>query len=225
MLNSLSSAIAAVSALGPEWLQPDAILTKFGNWAFVAVLIIVFLECGLLLFFLPGDSLLFVTGLFIATGAISVPLWLACLLIGIAAIAGNLVGYWIGARVGPNLFDRPDSRLLNPDHIVQTHKFFERYGSSAIILARFVPIVRTFITAMAGVGRMNYAAYTRYSIIGGFLWATTITCLGYFLGSVPWVKANIEIIAVLIVVISVVPIGIEYLRSRKDKTADETTAG
>jgi membrane-associated protein len=121
---SLPHALAAVSALGPEWIQPTYILEKFGTAAFVAVLVIIFIECGLFVFFLPGDSLLFVTGLFISTGAINVPLWLACVLLSLAAWAGNLSGYAIGRKVGPSLFHRPDSKLLNPEGIAKTHAFF-----------------------------------------------------------------------------------------------------
>jgi membrane-associated protein len=213
-------AVAAVTALGPEWIQPAYILEKFGTAAFIAVMVIIFVECGLLIFFLPGDSLLFVTGLFISTGQIGVPLWLACVLLSLAAWAGNLSGYAIGRKVGPSLFHRPDSRLLNPEGIAKTHAFFEKYGPKAIVLGRFVPIVRTFITAMAGVGRMDYKVYGTYSLVGGILWAAGLTVLGYFLGQNEFVQKNIELIAILIVVLSLVPAGIEWLRSRNaDKGA------
>ncbi len=209
---------AAVTALGPEWLQPDAILERFGTWAVVAVLVILFVECGLLIFFLPGDSLLFVTGLFIATGAIATPLWLAIALMAVAAIAGNLVGYWIGAKVGPPLFERPNSRLVKPKHVAQTHAFFEKYGARSIVLARFVPIVRTFITALAGVAHMDYRKYARYSIIGGLAWVVLVTLLGYFLGNrFPAIEHNIELIAIIIVAISVLPIGFEILKARRER--------
>jgi membrane-associated protein len=213
---SHSPAIAAVSALGPEWIQPTYILERFGTAAFVAVLVIIFIECGLLVFFLPGDSLLFVTGLFISTGQIGVPLWLACILLSLAAWLGNLSGYAIGRRVGPSLFHRPDSKLLSPEGIAKTHAFFEKYGPKAIVLGRFVPIVRTFITAMAGVGRMDVRVYGTYSLVGGVLWAAGLTVLGYFLGQNAFVQKNIEIIAILIVVISVIPAGIEWWRSRHE---------
>ncbi len=217
---TFAPALAAVSALGPEWIQPTYILEKFGTAAFIAVLVIIFIECGLLVFFLPGDSLLFVTGLFIATGQISVPLWLACVLLSVAAVAGNISGYWIGYRVGPSLFHRPDSRLLNPDGIAKTHAFFEKYGPKAIVLARFVPIVRTFITAMAGVGRMEFRTYVTYSAVGGVLWASSLTILGYYLGTYDFVKKNIEFIAVLIVVISLLPAGYEWWKSRRETGAE-----
>ena len=211
---SLPHALAAVSALGPEWIQPTYILEKFGTAAFIAVLVIIFIECGLFVFFLPGDSLLFVTGLFISTGQIGVPLWLACILLSLAAWLGNLSGYAIGRKVGPSLFHRPNSKLLNPEGIAKTHAFFEKYGTKAIVLGRFVPIVRTFITAMAGVGRMDARVYATWSLVGGVLWAAGLTILGYFLGQNAFVQKNIELIAILIVVISVIPAGIEWWRSR-----------
>jgi membrane-associated protein len=208
-----------VVALGPDWIQPQNILERFGTAAFVAVLVIVFIECGLFVFFLPGDSLLFVTGLFISTGQIGVPLWLACLLLSVAAVAGNLCGYGIGRKVGPPLFHRPDSRLLKPEYVEQTHGFFERYGPRAIVLARFVPIVRTFITAMAGVGKMDFRTYAVYSAIGGVLWATGLTVLGYYLGHIEFVQKNIELIAILIVVLSILPAAWEWMRARREAHA------
>lgn len=179
---------AAVTALGPEWLQPDSILERFGTWAVVAVLVILFVECGLLIFFLPGDSLLFVTGLFVATGAIQTPLWLALLLMSIAAVAGNLVGYWVGRKAGPPLFERPNSRLIKPKHVAQTHEFFEKYGARSIILARFVPIVRTFAPVAAGVGHMPWRRYTLYNFIGAMLWGFGLTMVGYVIAFIPWVR-------------------------------------
>jgi membrane-associated protein len=209
--------LAAVSAIGPEWIQPTYILEKFGTAAFIAVLVIIFIECGLLVFFLPGDSLLFVTGLFISTGQIGVPLWLACVLLTLAAWLGNLSGYAIGRKVGPSLFHRPNSKLLNPEGIAKTHAFFEKYGTRAIVLGRFVPIVRTFITAMAGVGKMDFRVYATYSLVGGILWAAGLTILGYFLGQNEFVQKNIELIAILIVVVSLLPAAFEWWRSRKDR--------
>jgi membrane-associated protein len=217
----LASADAAVTALGPEWIQPTYILDKFGGWAFAAVLVIIFVECGLFIFFLPGDSLLFVTGLFIANAAaglkpgIDVPLWLACVLLSIAAVAGNACGYWIGYKAGPPLFHRPESRLLKPEYVEKTHEFFDRYGVRAIVLARFVPVVRTFITAMAGVGRMEFRTFITYSAIGGVIWAAGLTILGYFLGQNAFVQKNIEFIAILIIAVSLIPAAVEWLRARK----------
>ena len=216
MISAATSVMAAVPALGPEWLDPQN-LAQFGTAAFWIALLIIFAECGLLIgFFLPGDSLLFMVGLFIASGVINIPLWLACLLLTIAAIAGNLVGYWIGYRAGPPLFNKPDSRLFRQEYVDKTHGFFEKYGPRAIVLARFVPIVRTFITAMAGVGRMDFRVYATYSAIGGALWATGVTMAGYFLGNIPFVKDNIELILIGIVAVSVIPVAIEAYRHRKE---------
>jgi membrane-associated protein len=207
--------LAIVHTLGPQWMQPTYWLDKFSGAAFIAVLVIVFIECGLFVFFLPGDSLLFVTGLYISTGTIGVPLWLACILLSIAAVGGNIVGYLIGRRIGPSLFDKPDSRFFKPQYIQSTHEFFTKYGPKAIVMARFVPVVRTFITAMAGVGNMNQRMYTSYSVIGGVLWASGLTILGYFLGHIQFVQKNIDLIAIAIVIVSVMPAVLEWQRNRK----------
>ncbi len=200
----------------PDWLAPEQLILAFGTFALLGVLVIVFAECGLLAgFFLPGDSLLFTVGLLVAGGVLRSPLWLACLLICLAAVLGNLVGYWIGRRVGPALFRRPDSRLFRAEYVEKTHAFFDRYGGRAIILARFVPIVRTFITAMAGVGRMDFRTYATYSAIGGVLWGAGLTVLGYFLGQVTFVRENLEPILLAIVALSVLPIAAELMRARR----------
>jgi len=183
----------------------------------IGVVGIIFAECGLLIgFFLPGDSLLFVTGLLIAQhNVIHTPLWLACLLLSIAAVAGNIVGYWIGRKAGPAIFNRPDSRFFKQEYVERAHDFFKRHGVRAIVLARFVPIVRTFITVTAGVARMTPRVYVAYSLIGGVIWATGLTVLGHQLGHVNFIKNNIEIIAIGIVVISFIPVGLELLRGRR----------
>jgi membrane-associated protein len=206
-------------ALGPEWLKPDFILQWLGPWALVGLAVIIFAECGLLLgFFLPGDSLLFTAGLFVADGAIATPLWAVCALLVGAAVLGNACGYWIGYSAGPAVFDKPQSRLFKPAHVAKTQEFFDRYGNRAIVLGRFVPIVRTFITVMAGVGRMNARRYLTYSIIGGVAWAAGVTVLGYWLGQFAVVKANIELMLVVIVLLSVLPMIIEVLRARRNRT-------
>ena len=205
-------------ALGPEWLKPDTIIEWLGPWALVGLALIVFAECGLLLgFFLPGDSLLFTAGLFVASGAIRTPLWLTCLILAVAAFAGNATGYAIGRKAGPAIFDKPKSRLFKPSHVAKTQEFFDKYGNRAIVLGRFVPVVRTFITVMAGVGQMEAKRYLTYSLIGGVAWAAGVTVLGYFLGQFDVVKNNIELMLILIVLLSVVPIIIEILRARRDR--------
>jgi membrane-associated protein len=202
-------------ALLPDWLDATHILNSLGPYAMVGVLIIVFAECGLLIgFFLPGDSLLFTAGLLVATGSIKMPLVWFCLLIVISACAGNLVGYGIGYRAGPAIFNKPDSRLFRQEYVDKTHAFFDRYGARAIVLARFVPIVRTFITVIAGVGRMDFRKYAIYSTIGGVIWGAGVTVLGYFLGQITFVRANIEAMLILIVLVSVIPIALELIRAR-----------
>ena len=209
---------AAVTALGPEWLDPQTLLTGLGDIAFWVVLGIIFAECGLLIgFFLPGDSLLFITGLFIASGFISINIWLACLLLLTAAIVGNAVGYGIGYKVGPALFRREDSRLFKKEYVEKTHAFFDKYGGRAIILARFVPIVRTFITAIAGVARMDFRRFMLFTAIGGVIWAVGVTLAGYFLGTIPFVKDNIEAILLLVVLVSVIPIVWEFIKHRRQR--------
>jgi membrane-associated protein len=204
-----------------DFLDPQHLITTFG---LLGLLVIVFAECGLLIgFFLPGDSLLFVAGLVAAgglTGVSFVPLWLLLIVVPIAAIAGNLVGYWIGYRAGPAIFKKPESRLFKAEYVEKAHGFFEKYGARTIVLARFVPIVRTFATVMAGASRMNFRVYAVYTVIGGILWGAGITALGYWLGQVKFISDNIELIAILIVVVSVVPMAIELLRARrKSRTA------
>jgi len=218
----LTSALAPtlVHALGPGWLNPETLLTTLGAIAFWVVLAIIFAECGLLIgFFLPGDSLLFIVGLFIASGAINVNIALACVLLFIAALVGNIVGYWIGAKAGPTIFRRPDSKLFKQEYVDHAHRFFDHYGPRAIVLARFVPIVRTFITVVAGVGRMDFRRYLIFSAVGAVLWAVGVTLLGYFLGNIEFVKAHIELILILVVVISVIPLIIEFIRHRLKRTA------
>ncbi len=204
-------------ALGPSWLDPEHLLNMLGPYVLVGLCMIIFAECGLLIgFFLPGDSLLFTAGLFVAAGFVDTPIWLVCALLTVCAVAGNVVGYGIGYKVGPVLFSRPDSTVLKREYVDKTHDFFERYGARAIVLARFVPIVRTFITAIAGVGRMNPRTYLTYSVVGGIAWATGVTLLGFWLGRIPFVKDNIELMLIGIVLLSIVPIIGELVRARRE---------
>ncbi|MDH5278711.1 MAG: VTT domain-containing protein [Actinomycetota bacterium] len=202
--------------LGPEWLDPQSLLESFGPWALLAILAIVFAECGLLVgFFLPGDSLLFAAGILVASGFIDTPIWLVCLLITVAAVAGNLTGYWIGYKFGPAVFNREESRFFRREYVERTKHFFDRYGARAIVLARFVPIVRTFITAMAGAARMRYRQFAIYTVVGGVLWGFGVTLLGYYLGNIAFIKNNIEYILIAVVLLSVVPIYYELRRARR----------
>ncbi|MDX3429605.1 VTT domain-containing protein [Streptomyces sp. ME01-18a] len=210
-------------ALGPSWLDPDYLLNTFG---LPGLLLIVFAESGLLIgFFLPGDSLLFTTGLLVTTGDLKYPLWLVCVLVALAAIIGDQVGYLFGRKVGPALFKRPDSRLFKQENVEKAHEFFEKYGPKSLVLARFVPIVRTFTPIIAGVSRMNYRSFITFNIIGGVLWGVGVTLLGAALGKIDFVHQNIEMILILIVLISVVPIAIEFLRARSRSKKEAAQRG
>lgn len=199
-------------ALNP--LDPKDLIHTFGM---IGVWAILFAETGLLVgFFFPGDSLLFTAGLLVADGHyLHQPLWLVCLLIAVAAVAGDQVGYLFGKRVGPSLFRRPDSRLFKQQNVQRANDFFARYGARSVVLARFVPVVRTFTPIIAGVSRMRYRTFAVYNILGGALWGTGVTVLGYFLGQIGFVRSNIEFILLGIVLVSVLPIGVQLLRARR----------
>ncbi|NUQ99744.1 MAG: hypothetical protein HOY79_25390 [Streptomyces sp.] len=210
-------------ALGPSWLDPNYLLDTFGIWG---LLLIVFAESGLLIgFFLPGDSLLFTTGLLITTNQLNFPLWAAIALICVAAVLGDQAGYMFGKKVGPSLFNRPDSRLFKQENVVKAHEFFEKYGPKSLVLARFVPVVRTFTPIIAGVSGMKYRSFVVFNVIGGVLWGAGVTLLGSWLGKIDFVNKNIEAILILIVLVSVIPIIIEFLRARsKAKKTPEAPA-
>jgi membrane-associated protein len=201
------------SALGASILDPESLISTFG---LIGILAIVFAESGLLIgFFLPGDSLLFTAGLLVAEGSyLQQPLWLVCPLVTVAAVTGDQFGYAFGRRFGPALFRRPDSRLFKQENLTRAQAFFAKYGARSIVLARFVPIVRTFTPIVAGASHMHYRTFLIYNIVGGILWGCGITVLGYFLGQVAFVKEHIDLILVGIVFLSVIPIGIELLRGR-----------
>nr|WP_269809512.1 VTT domain-containing protein [Kineosporia rhizophila] len=214
-------------AFGPEFLSPDTLLTNLGDVALWGSALIIFAECGLLLgFFLPGDSLLFSIGLFIGRGDIDFPIWLACLVLTLAAFAGNVVGYEIGRAAGPAIFKKEDSKLFRREYVDKTMAFFDHYGPVAIVLARFVPLVRTFITVTAGVGKMDRRRYLTYSFIGAVLWAAGLTLLGRLLGGIPLFRDHLEAGLLLLVALTVIPMAFEALRHRrKARNADpEATA-
>lgn len=204
---------AVLGAIDLSILNPEVLLGRFGSIALFVAAGIIFAECGLLLgFFLPGDSLLFVVGLFVGNGLINYGIVPVLLLLITAAILGNVVGYLIGKHAGPALFSRPDARLFKQSYLRSTEAFFERRGPMAIVLARFIPIARTFITVTAGASRMDFRRYMLYSAIGAVLWAGGITLLGFFFGNVPWIKNNIEIALILVVLVSVLPIALSHGR-------------
>ena len=200
----------------PSWLSADGLFELLGPWALVGFAAIIFMECGLFIgMFFPGDSLLFLVGMLIAGEKMHDNIFVAIAILYTAALVGNIVGYQFGSLVGPKLFNRPNSKILRPEYVQRTHDFFERYGSRAIILARFVPIVRTLITATAGIAGMDRKKFIAYSAIGAVPWVIGVVLLGYWLGNFAFVKANLELILLSFVVLSVIPIGVEILRHRK----------
>jgi membrane-associated protein len=191
------------------------VIQAYGTWTYALLFTIVFLETGLVVTpFLPGDSLLFAAGSFAALGALDVGLLFV--LLSVAAILGDTVNYAIGHYLGPKVFHYPKSRFFNPDHLRKTHTFYEKYGGKTIIIARFVPIVRTFAPFVAGIGAMSYLRFLAYNVVGGLLWVTVCLFAGYFFGNLPFVKKNFSLVILAIIVISVLPAVFEYLRHRRE---------
>lgn len=183
-----------------SYLNPDVLIPIAGYPGLTAI---IFLETGAFVFFLPGDSLLFMAGMYAGRGDLNI-LWLQALLIP-AAILGDALSYTIGARLGPALFSRPESKFFKPQHMKTAHEFYERHGGKAIILARFMPVVRTFVPVVAGIGKMPYSRFASFNIIGGASWVLSMTIGGYFLGQFEFVKKHIELIVIAIIIISVLP--------------------
>ena len=200
----------------PDWLNPQVFLANpaLAPWVVLLVCGIIFAETGLLVgFFLPGDSMLFTAGLLVATGTIKVNIWAFIALIIAAAIIGNQVGYLIGSKAGPAIFNKPNSRLFKRENVESAHAFFEKHGGKALILARFVPIIRTFVPVIVGVAQMDKRKFFLFNVIGAVLWGGGVTLLGYLLGDTfPWVRENLDIIFIIIVLVSVIPIGVEVAR-------------
>lgn len=191
----------------------DSIIRSYGSLTYGILFLIVFCETGLVITpILPGDSLLFATGTVAALG--SLDLSLIIILLSIAAIAGDTVNYWIGYLVGPKVFSKEKSRLFNKEYLDRTHHFYQKYGGKTIIIARFIPIIRTFAPFVAGVGRMTYKRFIIYNILGGIGWIVTFVLGGYFFGNIPLVKNNFALIILAIIIISILPAIIEYLRQR-----------
>ncbi|MCU6480966.1 hypothetical protein G6N77_04420 [Arthrobacter silviterrae] len=201
----------------PPWLDPIHILDNpaLGFWVVVIACSIIFAETGLLVgFFLPGDSLLFTAGLLTSTGKLPVNIGVLLILLIVCAFIGNQVGYVIGAKAGPAIFNKPDSRLFKREHVEHAHAFFEKHGGKALVLARFVPIVRTFVPVIVGVARMNMRHFVIFNAIGAVLWAGGVTLLGFILGDrFPWVQKNLDIIFIVIVLLSVIPIIVEFTKA------------
>lgn len=203
-----------IAALGPSWMEPEHLISTAG---FIGLCLVIFAEGGLLIgMIFPGESLLFTAGLLLSDGRyLDQPLWLACLCLWIAACLGNQVGYLIGRKAGPAIFSRPNSRLFKAAYVERTGEFFDQYGGRAILVARFVPVVRTLITFMAGASRMDLRVYTTYSVVGGGIWAAGATALGYRLGEVDFVREHIETIMIGIVICSFLPIAVHLHRERR----------
>lgn len=192
------------------------LVSNYGVWVYAILFLIIFTETGLVIMpFLPGDSLLFALGAVAATGGLN-PHLLVILLIT-AAILGDTLNYWIGYHLGPQVFSQTDSRWLNVKHLQRTHEFYEKYGGKTIIIARFLPIVRTFSPFVAGVGAMKYSKFLAYSVAGGILWVTSFVYLGYLFGNLPWVKNNFLLLVLGIIVLSLIPPVLEFLKHRSSK--------
>jgi membrane-associated protein len=217
------------------WLDPDTLITSFGPFALLGVCLIVFAETGLLVgFLLPGDTLLVITGLLTfygmhdlaSAGGIRIDIWWVCLAIGLSAFLGGEAGYLIGHKAGPRIFERKETGLFSIENVRRTNRFFERFGGLAVILARFVPIVRTFAPVAAGVGHMNYKKYSLYNLIGALIWGVGLTFFGYLLGFIPpvagFVREYIDVILIGAVVATLIPTLFHYFQSsRKAKKARE----
>ena len=236
-----SEAVTTNLALLPDFLDPVNLLNSFGTWFLAGLLIVVFIESGLLFPLLPGDSLLFTAGLLVAGGtAVSevginpdaqtafAPLWLLLITIPIAAVLGDQVGYIIGKRGGAALFKSNDARIFKKSYIDESHAFFEKHGPVTIFLARFVPIVRTYAPLVAGASNMRYRTFITYNVIGGIVWGAGVTLLGFWLGQFDVIQQNIDYIFIGIVLVSVIPIIFEvskrYLSSRKAPASANSAA-
>ena len=197
------------------------IIRNYGVWTYAILFLIIFMETGFVVTpFLPGDSLLFAAGTFAALGSLD-PIVLFILLFA-AAVLGDTINYWIGSVVGERTFEK-ERRFLNREHLEKTQRFYEKHGGKTIVLARFIPIVRTFAPFVAGVGTMKYRNFIFYNIVGAFLWTSLFIFGGYFVGNIPVVKENFEIVIIVIILISVLPMVVEYINSRREKKSGEPT--
>ena len=220
MISTLLFSIFSLDSTLPQ------VIAQYGNWIFVILFLIIFAETGLVIFpFLPGDSLLFIAGSVAATGAMNVHALVAALIV--AAILGDSVNFAVGRYVGPKVFSHAGKsgiwRLVKASHLQRTHDFFEKHGAFALVIGRFVPIVRTFVPFLAGVGEMKYPRFLAYNIAGGVLWITSVTYAGYMFGNIPWVKQHFHWVVIGIIVASIMPMVIQFLRERaKSKAAART---
>mgnify|MGYP001012744419 FL=1 len=200
------------------------IIASYGLWTYGVLFLIIFAETGLVVMpLLPGDSLLFAAGAFCAKPETGLNVHLMAALLLVAAILGDTVNYWVGRKIGPAVFKREDSIWLRKKHLDKAHAFFEKYGGRAVILARFVPIVRTFVPFIAGVGSMTYPRFMAYNVVGGFVWIYFFTYAGFLFGNQPFVQKNFKLVILAIIILSVLPIVVEFFRewqkSRKQPAA------
>ncbi len=192
------------------------IIQYFGGWTYALVFLVIFLETGLVLTpFLPGDSLIFALGTFAAVGTFNI--WLLFLILALAAILGDTVNYWIGSYIGSKVFTTK-SKLLNKEHLHKTQRFFDRYGGKTIIIARFIPIIRTFAPFLAGVGKMRYWKFLVYNVIGGIAWVGLFLWGGYFFGNIPWVQKNLTLVVILIIATSLIPVIISIIQKYQKRS-------
>ncbi len=201
------------------------IIRDYGTWTYAVLFLIIFAETGLVVTpFLPGDSLLFAAGAFCAKPETGLNVHVMAGLLFVAAVLGDTLNYWIGAKLGPAVFKRDDSMFLRKKHLERAHAFFEKYGGRAIILARFVPIVRTFVPFVAGVGQMTYSRFIAYNIVGGFIWIGFFIYAGFIFGNQPFVQKNFKLVILAIIILSVVPMVFEGWRAWKESRANRTQA-
>ncbi|MFZ5880211.1 MAG: DedA family protein [Chloroflexota bacterium] len=192
------------------------IISQYGVWTYALLFLVIFMETGFVVTpFLPGDSLLFAAGTFAALDALNI--WVLLILLIIAAIGGDTVNYWIGHALGERAYN---IKWIKKEYLDKTHAFFEKHGGKTIFLARFVPIVRTFAPFVAGIGRMPYGFFIRWNFIGGITWVVVFTLAGYFFGNIPFVRANFEFVIIAIILISVMPMGYEWLKARREAKAE-----
>jgi membrane-associated protein len=200
------------------------IVTQYGAWTYAVLFLIIFAETGFVVTpFLPGDSLLFAAGAISALPDTGLNVHFMALLLFVAAVLGDTVNYWLGAKIGPKVFSRGDSFFLRQKHLERAHAFFEKYGGRAIILARFVPIVRTFVPFVAGVGRMSYRRFLTFNIVGGFVWIYFFTYAGYIFGTRPFVQKNFKLVILAIIFLSVLPMVFEFWRAWRENRKLRTT--
>lgn len=214
MIGSLPAALI-------PWLDPKTLIEGFGGFALLGICLVIFAETGLLIGFLfPGDTLLIISGILTFSGVIQLPIWVVCLAIGFAAFVGGEVGYIIGNKLGPRVFERQESGIFSKKNVVRTNAFFAKYGGLSVILARFIPVLRTFVPIAAGVGHMSYRKYSLYNLTGAMVWGAGVTYLGFLLGYIPpvatFVEKYIDVILLGAVAITLIPTIFHYIKSSRD---------